>query len=167
MGTIGSLRHKWTEPDFRAAVASSESIAQVIRKLGLAVSGGTYGTIKRYIAFWGLDVSHFTGQSWLGMAPPEARKPNQKYSLETIFCEHSTYGTSGLLQVLLKRGLRKRHCESCKLTEWLGQPIAIEVDHANGVHNDHRLENLRLLCPNCHAQTPTWRGRANRRLKVA
>jgi hypothetical protein len=142
-------------------------VAQVIRKLELAVAGGTYETVKRYIAFWDLDTSHFTGQRWLGTAKPEARKPNQRYTLEMIFCENSTYVTSGLLRVILRHGLRERRCEWCKKTEWLGQPIPIEVDHANGINNDHRLENLRLLCPNCHALTPTWRGRANRKVALA
>lgn len=166
MGQVGSVRHKWTEEQFRSAVAESESIAQVVRALGLAVAGGSYGTVKRYIAFWSLDVTHFTGQAWLGTRP-WVTGPNQRHTLETIFCEHSTYATGHLLKIILREGYRERRCEECGLAEWLGQPIAIEVDHANGINDDHRLDNLRLLCPNCHAQTPTWRGRANRRLKVA
>jgi 5-methylcytosine-specific restriction endonuclease McrA len=53
------------------------------------------------------------------------------------------------------------------LIEWLGRPVPIEVDHVNGKNTDHRLENLRLLCPNCHALTPTWRGRKRRRTNLA
>ncbi len=162
MGQVGSVRHKWTEEQFRIAVASSESIAQVVRALGLAVAGGSYETVKRYITVWELDVSHFTGQAWLGTRP-WAAGPNQRYTLETIFCERSTYPTSQLLKIILRERYRERRCEGCGLTEWLGQSIAIEVDHVNGVNNDHRLANLRLLCPNCHALTPTWRGRANRK----
>jgi HNH endonuclease len=163
MGTIGSLRHKWTEEQFREAVASSDSIAQVIRKLNLAVSGGTYETVKRYIELWKLDAAHFTGQAWLGTRLVSV-KPNQRYTLEMIFCEGSTYDRSGLLSAILRWKLRERKCEWCGLTEWLEQQIAIEVDHINGVSDDHRLENLRLLCPNCHALTSTWRGRANRKV---
>jgi Zn finger protein HypA/HybF involved in hydrogenase expression len=137
----------------------------VAKALGLAPAGGSYRTIKRYIIAWGLDVSHFTGQAWVGTRPGPT--PGQRYTLEEIFREGSTYPTGHLLKIILREGYRERRCESCGLTEWLGQPIAIEVDHANGVNNDHRLENLRLLCPNCHALTPTWRGRANRRLQVA
>jgi hypothetical protein len=89
--------------------------------------------------------------------------PGQRYTLETIFSENSMYPTSHLLSILLRKGLRERRCEGCGLTEWQGVPIPIEVHHANGINNDHRHENLRLFCPNCHALTPTWRGRKNRK----
>jgi 5-methylcytosine-specific restriction endonuclease McrA len=160
MSMVAAAR-KWTEEQFRVAVAKSDSIAQVIRKLGLAVAGGSYKTVGHYITVWNLDISHFVGRAWVGTRPGPV--PGQRYTLETIFCEDSTYWSSDLLRIILREGYRERRCESCGLDEWLGQPIAIEVDHINGKHNDHRLSNLRLLCPNCHAQTSTWRGRANRK----
>lgn len=156
------IPRKWSEDQLRVAVTESVSVAQVIRKLGLAVAGGSYGTVVHHVAVLGLDISHFTGQAWVGTRTSSAA-PNGKYTLETIFCEGSTFPTSKLLQVILREGYRERRCESCGNDAWLGLPIAIEVDHANGVRDDHRLDNLRLLCPNCHAQTPTWRGRANRK----
>lgn len=63
---------------------------------------------------------------------------------------------------LIKAGLKEHQCESCLLTEWKGQPIYLEIDHINGISTDHRYENLRILCLNCHAQTSTFRGK-NRR----
>lgn len=67
---------------------------------------------------------------------------------------------------LLKSGLLQNRCQECGLTEWLGSPLSIQIDHVNGVRDDHRLENLRMLCPNCHSQTETFghRRRPNRQL---
>ncbi len=137
----------------------------MIRQLGLSSSGGSYETVSHWIATWGLDASHFTGQAWVGTRPGRLN-PGQKYTLETIFCEDSSYPTSHLLAVLLRNGIRERRCERCGLAEWQDEPIPLEVDHVSGVRNDHRLENLCVLCPNCHALTPTWRGRKNKKPKI-
>jgi 5-methylcytosine-specific restriction endonuclease McrA len=60
---------------------------------------------------------------------------------------------------LIKEGIFNAICSSCKLDEWLGKPIALELDHINGNSSNNNLDNLRLLCPNCHAQTDTYRGK--------
>jgi 5-methylcytosine-specific restriction endonuclease McrA len=60
---------------------------------------------------------------------------------------------------LLREGLLSNQCEHCGLTEWRGRPLSMHIDHINGVRDDHRLENLRMLCPNCHSQTETYGGR--------
>lgn len=65
---------------------------------------------------------------------------------------------------LLRAGLLKNECGECGLTEWRGKPLSIQIDHINGVRNDNRLENLRMLCPNCHSQTETFASR-NRKTK--
>jgi 5-methylcytosine-specific restriction endonuclease McrA len=64
---------------------------------------------------------------------------------------------------LLRNGLLDNRCSECGLTAWLGKPLSMHLDHVNGIRNDHRLENLRMLCPNCHSQTPTYGGRNMRR----
>jgi len=64
---------------------------------------------------------------------------------------------------LLEAGVLENRCDVCGLTEWRGQRISIQIDHRNGVRSDHRLENLRMLCPNCHSQTATFSGRNIRR----
>ena len=67
--------------------------------------------------------------------------------------------TSYLKARLIREGVKDARCESCNGTQWEGEPIPLELDHVNGKRDDNRLENLRLICPNCHAQTPTYRGR--------
>ena len=66
---------------------------------------------------------------------------------------------SHLKMRLVKAGLLNNRCELCGISDWLGKPLNIHIDHINGIKNDNRLENLRMLCPNCHSQTPTFSGR--------
>ena len=67
---------------------------------------------------------------------------------------------------LLSAGILSHVCSTCGLTEWNGKPIRMHIDHINGIGDDHRIENLRMLCPNCHSQTPTYGGRNKRRLRL-
>lgn len=88
-----------------------------------------------------------------------APKPvHNKLELDAILVEGSTYQTNKLRLRLLEAGLKEHKCEQCGNTEWMGKPIPLELSHKNGINNDHRLENLELLCPNCHAQTEHYRG---------
>lgn len=77
-----------------------------------------------------------------------------------LFKEDSTYDTYTAKTVVQRENLKEYKCEQCGIQDsWNGKPLVLELDHANGKHNDHRLENLRFLCPNCHSQTSTFRGR--------
>ena len=67
---------------------------------------------------------------------------------------------------LLRAGLLKNVCSNCGILDWLGNPLSMHIDHINGIREDHRLENLRMLCPNCHSQTPTYGGRNLRRNRL-
>ena len=133
----------------------SYSLIDVIRALGLSdKSAGNYGTIRHHIRRLQLDIRHFDGQSWIARKGKPGILP-----LESILTENSTYKTYHLSKRLIAEGIKPYKCEGCGLIEWMSQPITLELDHINGINNDHRLENLRLLCPNCHSLTPTWRGR--------
>ena len=105
-----------------------------------------------------LDTSHLVGQAWSkGLKRPDISK--RQRSLEEILVLGSQVKTDDLKRRLIRVGLKEAACEMCHGTQWNGRPIPLELDHVNGRSDDNRLENLRILCPNCHAQTPTYRAR--------
>jgi len=79
--------------------------------------------------------------------------------LSEILVKDSIYQSNKLRKRLIKAGLKSHQCETCGLVEWLGSPIPLELDHINGDKHDNRLPNLRIICPNCHALTDTYRGK--------
>ncbi|GAB3316712.1 hypothetical protein ACFQT0_01310 [Hymenobacter humi] len=154
-----------TDEAFAQVVAQSLSIAQVIHHLGLVAAGGNYKTVRTRIMRLGLSTGHFTGSAW--NVGPRFRPLSKPFSWEGILVENSTYTSSFRLRNrLITHELKERRCEQCQLAEWQGSPIPLELHHINGVNNDHRLANLRLLCPNCHAQTENYRGKNQARAGV-
>lgn len=73
--------------------------------------------------------------------------------------KHPQYPTPKLKKRLLREGYLQYHCNLCKISEWNGKEVSLQLDHINGNPKDHSFSNLRLLCPNCHSQTPTWCGK--------
>jgi hypothetical protein len=150
---------KYSQERLLEALKTSRSIRQALIKVGLAPQGGNYYTAHKLIKEHGLDTSHMTGQGWnkgdiLGLAE------RNKRPLEEILVKDSDYSnTSRIKNRLIAAGMKARACQLCGLTEWNGKQIPLELDHINGDRFDNRLENLQILCPNCHAQGDNYRGR--------
>lgn len=89
---------------------------------------------------------------------------NPKKELKEILVKNSTYKNNARLkEKLFAEGLKEKKCERCGITEWCGDVISLQIHHINGIHNDNRLGNLQILCPNCHSQTDTYSGRNSNR----
>lgn len=147
-------RTKYTEEDVISAVKQSVSIRQVLNMLNLKPAGGNYNTIHKTISKLKLDTSHFTGSGWnKGKQQPLKRKLEDYLENKKPICSFK------LKNRLLREGVFTRKCCCCNLSTWQEQPIPLELDHIDGNKNNNNLSNLRLLCPNCHALTPTYRGK--------
>jgi transposase-like protein len=111
----------------------------------------------------------FSSKTWADAAARGALKPRPAAAPIALYLVTGRAKTSRthLKRRLLAEGLKKNRCEVCGLTEWLGQPLAMALHHVNGDGLDNRLENLQLLCPNCHSQTENFAGRGRRRLEAA
>ena len=136
----------------QGSVASSISFREVAQKLGYATDSGSVQTsLRKMVKELDLDVSHFKGQSW----------KQASYDYESFTTDSKKKNGSTTLIPLIT--LRGRKCQNCGLEEWLGQPITLEIHHEDGDRTNNTLENLKLLCPNCHSYTPNWRGRGRKK----
>lgn len=156
--TRDNTRHRtrWSDDDLRAAVAGSHGLASTIRALGLIPAGGNYNHVHRRIAELGIDTSHFRGQGWnKGEFTPRPARP-----LDQLLVANRWTTTYHLKRRLIRSGLKKEACELCGWGERrsFDGVVPVELDHINGDKTDNRIENLRILCPNCHALQRTHRG---------
>lgn len=140
--------------EFQNIVQQANSYSDCLRALGLGTNGGSStDTLKRRIAELDCDISHFGKKE-------KTQSPQARYSLDEILIENSTYANiSRLKERLVREGKLEYKCQNCGIKEWQSKPLSLHLDHINGKNNDHRIENLRFLCPNCHSQTDTYAGR--------
>ena len=156
------MRNKRTKEEFENAARKSYSIAGMCRMLGLKPCGGNYRLMHNVIKKYGLNISHFTGQGWNTKLQ---FKPFEEKPLNEILINNSTFQSYKLKKRLIKESLKQHVCDNCSLSEWQGVPIPLELHHINGGNKDNRLENIQLLCPNCHALTESYRGRNKRKIQ--
>ncbi|GGQ69515.1 HNH endonuclease [Streptomyces flaveolus] len=155
---------KWTKDILEPVVASSTSVNEVLRRLGLDLVGGHHTNISRRIEAHGIDTSHFTA----AVRTERQRDNRRRRTAEEILVEETLAHAkrvpgSRLKRAMLELGAEER-CALCGIEPmWLGEPLPLEVDHIDGNWRNNQIENLRTLCPNCHAATDSYRGRSKGR----
>jgi hypothetical protein len=153
---------RFTEQQAREAIAGARSWSEALRNLGYCTSGANPRTLQNWAARWGISTDHFDPYA----ASREALlRRVMKRPIEEILVPNSTYCRSNLKARLYDEGLKQPVCELCGQGEaWRGKIMGLILDHVNGVRNDNRIENLRIVCPNCAATLDTHCGKNVRRL---
>lgn len=150
---------RYSEELIKDAVKGSECLADVLRFLKVSVRGRNYDTIKKYINLYGVDTSHFNGKSII-IKKLKALSALKKRDLSDILKNDTQIGTSYLKNRLYEEGLKERTCEFCGQGElWFNKRMSLILDHVNGNGRDNRINNLRILCPNCNATLSTHCGK--------
>ena len=138
-------------------IKNSNSLCEVCKKAGIVPTTGNYKTLKEIISEENVDISHFKRNGGTYVKPR---------TLEYYLTENCNITSYKLKNKLFAAGLKEKRCECCGNTEWMGKPINLELHHLNGNPRDNRIENLQILCPNCHSYTDTYSGK-NQKLNIA
>jgi len=146
--------YKYNVDQLREAVKTSKSIAGALKKLKVSPCGGNYDVFKKAIKYYKIDTSHFMGQGW-----NRGKKLPPKRPIKDYLNNSNSITSYKLCKRLLKENIKAHQCEVCKRKEWNNKKIPLELHHINGNNKDNRIENIQLLCPNCHALTDNYRNR--------
>lgn len=139
-----------TETMIKDAISSTNSMTAAASSLGIQ-----FGTFKRYATKYNLYIPN---QGLRGYKKPKSEGTKDFYSLQDILDgKHPQYQSYKLKKRLFESGIKENICEKCGVSEWQGQHISCELDHIDGNSSNHSLNNLMILCPNCHSQTETFR----------
>ena len=148
------MKYDWSKERIESVIADCDSLSQVLEKLNIPRAGNNTATLRKKLEEFNIDYSHFTYGA-KGKKGIENYVPVKEYLGTGKYIQ-----TTKLKEKLIKEGLKKNECENpkcpCKNGYWLDNPISYQLHHINGKHDDNRLENLQILCPNCHSQTDNW-----------
>lgn len=149
---------RYSEDQARAAIATSLSWTETLRRLGMCSTGGGYRVLQKYARIWSISTEHF--DPWAANRRALARVAERRTPLEELLVEGRAVKSARLKERLYREGVKERRCELCgQGEEWRGRRMSLILDHVNGEPTDNRLENLRIVCPNCNATLDTHCGR--------
>ena len=140
--------------DLQKIINECSSISEVLKKIGLKPSGSNHTSLSKY-----LEENNFDTKTLVGRSIYRGQKHLNSKTLFEWLTENGTEDSNKIKLKLFNSGIKQEKCEVCGITEWMGKKLTFELHHINGDNRDNRIENLQLLCPNCHAQTDNYRGR--------
>jgi len=154
----GQQPTKYPKAVLEEAVKNSQSVAQVMRLLGVRPAGGSHAHLRRRLTEFGIDTSHFLGKGWnAGGSKTSAERRRTAQQILVLGQAGQRFEPTRLLRRALLEIGRTYQCAICELgAQWNGESLVLQIDHINGLRYDNRAENLRFLCPNCHSQTENF-----------
>ena len=155
------MKHKYSENQLRDAISSATSVRQALINLGVSSKGGNYKVVHKAIEKYNINTSHF-----LGCAHARGKKLSPRTNTQDYLQNIKPINSYRLKHRLIKEKIFEPCCSNCKNYNWLGNSIPPELDHIDGNSENNTLTNLRLLCPNCHALTSTYRGKNQKRTRA-
>ncbi len=158
-----SIKYKFTRTELEEKVKSSRSMGHLLSLVGVIAAGGNYATMKNRLINWNIDCTHWgkTMKERQGWLKGKTHNFSKKTPSSDLFIQNYYGGitTNAIRNRLIKENIFQHKCYNCNLTEWMGRKIALELEHIDGNRRNNLINNLTLLCPNCHALTPTYRGK--------
>ena len=153
----------YSDEDLRKAVKNSFSVAETLRTLGLSVSSDKYPKIRRKIKHLNLDISHFLGKSHCSRRISLYRKKPKDYLILWDKNKPKVIPTDKIKKWLFRDNIKKEKCEKCGRVTWQGEKIPLSLHHIDGNKRNNRLDNLMILCYNCHGLTSNYGGKGNKK----
>lgn len=144
-----NIKEKYQKENLEKIIKESFTFKECLIKLGINNFGSSINTLKKYIKKYDINTEHFNNKIDIIIK-------RNTINIKDILINNSSYSTTHLKERLYKEGLKEKKCELCGQDEkWNGRHMSLILDHINGINNDNRLENLRIVCPNCNATLPT------------
>ncbi len=151
-------KYNWDLEKIKEIVPQSINFTEVLESLGIPRQGNNSTTLRNILDRNNIDYSHFTGRARTYNNPKAT-------NIQDYLDNKIKIASDKLKKKLIKEGLKENKCEICGLTEWREKPIICQLHHIDGNHNNNSLDNLQILCPNCHSQTDNYCGQANKNNK--
>lgn len=142
------MKYDWSKNRLEEAVKGSASYSEILDFLGIPKRGGNLNTLKFKINEYNIDTKHLTHEKRINKGG--------SIPIDDYFVGSRYITSSKLKYKLFSCGMKEERCEMCGINEWNGKKIVLQLHHINGNHSDNSLDNLQILCPNCHSQTETY-----------